>query len=230
MKLLALLVVFLLSVAAFGQNELTLFVTRLAEIGSFNTEVRLDFCLLDPESVDEQYVDFSMRLAVMLNARRDWYFEFIEPEELEGIAMVYLAREDVLFSVVEGEPWKQYRTGIFQSDLIDVFLRQFFGAFLEPASFVWNTSREEDLVLYKIEPNEARIRLLGLLGGGYVPNIMSVEIVFPIIEGRFPIPRSITIRDRAAKEHMEISVIRFSMASDEQLFLSLRNEYYSSFR
>ncbi|KUK94024.1 MAG: hypothetical protein XE05_0808, partial [Thermotogales bacterium 46_20] len=43
MKLLALLVVFLLSVAAFGQNELTLFVTRLAEIGSFNTEVRLDF-------------------------------------------------------------------------------------------------------------------------------------------------------------------------------------------
>ncbi len=230
MKLLVFFFVVMVAATAFAEDELTFFITRLAETGSFSSEVQLNFHLQDPESATEAYIDFSIRLAIMLNNRRDWYFEFIEPDELEGIAMVYLAREDVLFSVVEGDPWKQYRTGIFQDDLIDVFLRQFFGAFLEPAAFIWDISRDDERVHYRIKPNEARIRLLGLLGGGYVPNIMSVEIVIPVLEGRFPVPRLITIRDRAAKEYVEIIVTRFAMTADKDLFLSLRNEYYSTFR
>ena len=84
----------------------------------------------------------------MLSGGEDLYIEFLEPEEMSEIAFVYLMREEVIFSIVEGVPWKQYRWS-YETGLIENLLGQFFRGLMEQSNFSWEVETLSDEVFTK---------------------------------------------------------------------------------
>jgi hypothetical protein len=119
-----------------------------------------------------------MKVRLFIAGGEDLYIEFFEPEELSQIALVYLSREEVTFSLVREEAWKQYRSS-YQTNLMSSLLDQFFEGLLQSSNFTWSVITEEERRVYMIDPSEQRLRLLGLLsGGGYLPNLMHIQSPF----------------------------------------------------
>lgn len=166
----------------------------------------------------------------MLSGGEDLYIEFLEPEEMSEIAFVYLMREEVIFSIVEGVPWKQYRWS-YETGLIENLLGQFFRGLMEQSNFSWEVETLSDRSIYKILPSESRMRILGLLGGGgYLPNLMHIYLSLKRREGYFPNLEFLKITDRLEKEYLYIEFLDLQMKADKQLFSDLRKSFYETFQ
>lgn len=219
----------LVSVFSVESEPITLLISELNRTRSFSTDVSVNFHIFDEKAATPSYFDFSFAFKFETNENSDWLISVTGPEELAGIEFVYLEKEEILFSVIDGNPWKQYRT---KDDLyvLGGFLSTFFKGLLDERNFSWVKEKKEDLYLYKLEPNEAKLRFLGLIGGGgYIPNIMSLELALEGKEGRFPIPLYLKISDRLKRESVTITFKTFDFETHTGIFENLRKIYYQSF-
>jgi len=211
-------------------DDLTLFIQQVVDSGDIEALVRVQFHLADTENPDSEYEDLKLKIRLVMVGGEDVYVEFFEPVELSGIALVYLSREEVTFSVVDGVPWKQYRSS-YQTDLINNLTDQFFGGLLESSNFTWTVSTEDDRRIYMIDPSEQRLRILGLIGGGgYVPNLMHIHVSFLRREGYFPKIEYVKITDRVGDEYLLLEVDEFKTVVDRSIFTDLRGKYYETFQ
>ncbi|AKI97187.1 hypothetical protein [Kosmotoga pacifica] len=231
MKKLWVLILILLETLVFTVDfdPLTLFLERLSLEKSVSFQAVIEFSLIDTSDGTETKVEFELGIKFLSMDFSDWYLEIVEPEELSGIAFGYLEREGVLFSIVDGNPWKQYRTAD-DFTLLGNFLRGFFGGLSDPKNFDWKKEKGTEGVIYYITPNESKLRFMGLLrGGGYIPNVMKITIGFAMKEGRFPFPEFILLMDRLERESVRIKLQDFSFGVQENFFNELRESYYSTF-
>lgn len=233
MKRLLVLFFVLVSSLIFGAtdeyDDLTLFIKQLVENGNLDALVKVKFHIAD--STDQtSYRDLEAAARILVSDGEDFYVEFFEPVELEGIAMVYLAREEVLFSLVEGVAWKQYRLN-YEVELAKKLVGQFFRGLMDPTNFSWEVESQADRNVYKIVSSETRLKFLGLLsGGGYLPNLMRIAVSLVKKEGYFPLPEYLKITDRLEKEYLFVEFENFEMRVDKKIFLDLRERYYESFQ
>ncbi len=211
-------------------DDLTLFIQQVVDSGDIDTLLKVHFHLVDTESPDNGYTDLEMKVRLIIAGGEDLYIEFFEPEELSQIALVYLSREEVTFSVVREEAWKQYRSS-YQTNLMSSLLDQFFEGLLQSSNFTWSVITEEERRVYMIDPSEQRLRLLGLLsGGGYLPNLMHIHVSFLRREGHFPKIEYVKITDRVGDEYLLLEVDEFKTAVDRSIFTDLRGKYYETFQ
>lgn len=212
------------------QEPLTVFINKLGEVGSLSADLELEFHILNTTDPEKEYDDFSIAFSVIMQNRSDWYLELKEPADLKGVSFVYLAKEDVLFSIIDNKPWKQYRSSI-NMQMINKILNEFLWGLTEPSNFSWKKTENSDETIYRISPNESRAKLLGLIGGGgYIPNIMNFTVTFSGGDGVFPEPSSISINDRNSIEYLNINVISFDIRGNQSRFDNLRKLFYESFK
>lgn len=211
-------------------EPLTIFINKLGEVGSFSAELELEFHLLNTDNPEKGYDDFSIAFRIVLQNRSDCYLELKEPIDLNGISFVYLAKEDVLFSIIDEKPWKQYRSSI-DMPIVNKLLNEFLWGLTEPSNFSWEKIEEAGLSIYHIKPNESRAKLLGLIGGGgYIPNIMNLTLAFTGTNGIFPEPLYLFINDRNNVEYLNINILSFDIKGDQERFDNLRKLFYESFK
>lgn len=210
-------------------EAITLLISELNRTRSFSTDISVDFHIFDEKAATPSYFDFSFDFKFETNENSDWLISVTGPKELAGIEFVYLEKEEILFSVIDGDPWKQYRA----KDNLYVlggFLSTFFKGLLDERNFSWVKEEKADFYLYKLEPNEAKLRFLGLIGGGgYIPNIMNIELALERKSGRFPIPLYLKISDRLKRECITITFKTFDFGTNTGVFERLRKLYYQSF-
>jgi len=224
-----LFILFVITVFSIEFDPLALFLERLSLEKQLSIKACVEFSLIDTSVATETEIKFGLGVNFMTSDFSDWYLEITEPEELSGIAFVFLERENVLFSIIDGKPWKQYRT-MDDFTLLGNFLTGFFNGLTDPKNFDWKKEEISGSVSYFLTPNESRLRFMGLLhGGGYIPNIMKITVSFEMESGRFPLPKSILLMDRLERESVEIVFKEFSfdVAKD---FGALRKIYYSTFQ
>ncbi len=211
-------------------NDLTLFIREIVESGDIDARVKMEFHIIDSDGDGSSYRDILVGARLMLSGGEDLYIEFLEPEEMSEIAFVYLMREEVIFSIVDGVPWKQYRWS-YETGLIENLLGQFFRGLMEQSNFSWEVETHSDRSVYKILPSESRMRMLGLLGGGgYLPNLMHIYLSLKRREGYFPNLEFLKITDRLEKEYLYIEFLDLQMKVDKQLFSDLRKSFYETFQ
>ncbi|OAA31098.1 hypothetical protein AT15_08975 [Kosmotoga arenicorallina S304] len=210
-------------------DPLALFLERLSLEKSLSFKARIEFSLIDTSTGTETDIEFWIGINFLTSDFSDWYLEITAPEELSGIAFVFLERENVLFSIIDKKPWKQYRT-MDDFTLLGNFLAGFFGGLTDPKNFDWKKVENSNEISYYITPNESKLRFMGLLrGGGYIPNIMKIVLGFEMEPGRFPLPESILLTDRLERESVRIQFEEFKFDVVES-FNTLREIYYSTFR
>ncbi len=208
---------------------LTFFLMQVIESGSIDATVNMEFHLMDSDSNDS-YRDMTVRMRFILSDWEDLYLEFFEPEELADVSFVYLAREEVVFSMVNGIPWKQYRWS-YEADLIGNLLGQFLRGLMEPANFSWEVENEPQRSVFRIVPSDTKLRFLGLLsGGGYIPNLMRIYISLFTREGYSPTLDYVKITDRLEEEYLYIEFETFSLSVDRRIFSDSRKKFYESFQ
>lgn len=211
-------------------DDLTLFIQQVVEAGDIDALVGIHFHLANIESADSGYRDLDLKARIIMVGGEDVYVEFFEPEELSKIALVYLTREEVIFSVVDGDPWKQYRS-TYQTDFIARLIDDFFSGLLDSTNFTWTVSTNEERRVYMIDPSEQRLKVLGLLsGGGYLPNLMHIHVSFLRKEGYFPKIEYVKITDRVGDEYLLIEIEEFETVVDRSIFTELRSKYYETFQ
>ncbi|MGC9384996.1 MAG: hypothetical protein ACP5D6_10390, partial [Kosmotogaceae bacterium] len=190
--------VFLLAANNNNDNDystMTQFLFVLSENELIDMNVRVTFHIAQQEDNDE-IID----VVLFFNFKKDnignWFIEFSEPEELDEIGFVFLNNENIVFSVVKGDLWKQYRVEN-QFTLIARILSDFFDGLLDERNYKWTVVNDQNQVEYRIVPDETRMRFLSLIGGGgYVPNMINIDLTFIKKNGFLPLPKTLKISER----------------------------------
>ncbi|MFW6121778.1 MAG: hypothetical protein ACOC80_12910, partial [Petrotogales bacterium] len=156
---------------------LTQFISLLTENELVNMDVRLTFHIARQEGNDE-IIDIVTYFNFKKDNKGNWFIEFSQPEELDDIGFAFLENEKIIFSVVKGVPWKQYRVEN-QLTLTGNILSDFLEGLLDERNYKWAVLEEKNQVEYQIIPDETRMRFLSLIGGGgYVPNMIDLKLSF----------------------------------------------------
>lgn len=223
--------VFLLASNTNSENDnstLTQFLTILSENELIDMDVRVTFHIAQQEGNDE-IID----VVLFFNFKKDnignWFIEFSEPEELDEIGFVFLNNENIIFSVVKGDPWKQYRVEN-QFTLIARILSNFLEGLLDERNYKWTVVDGQNQIEYRIVPDETRMRFLSLIGGGgYVPNMINIDLTFNKRNGFLPLPKYLKISERFKKEWVLFEFREVTFKKTTEFFDKFKEMYYKSF-
>ncbi|MFO7882699.1 MAG: hypothetical protein R6U52_09205 [Kosmotogaceae bacterium] len=209
-------------------NTLTHFISVLTENELVEMDVRVTFHIAKQEGNDE-IIDIVIFFNFKKDLKGNWFIEFSQPEELDEIGFAYLENEKILFSVVEGDPWKQYRTEN-QFTLVGSILSDFLEGLLDERNYKWTVLEKNNYIEYQIIPDETRMRFLSLIGGGgYVPNMININLNFHKKEGFLPIPKTLKISERFKKEWVLFEFEEVTFEQSTSFFEQFKEKYYNTF-
>ncbi|TYC03014.1 MAG: hypothetical protein FXF54_00765 [Kosmotoga sp.] len=209
-------------------NTLTQFISVLNENELVDMDITVTFHVAQQEGIDE-IIDVVLNFNFKKDNKGNWFIEFSQPDLFEGIGFVYLSNENILFSVVEGNPWKQYRL-VNQFTLIAKILADFFEGLLDERNYKWAVVDNKNHVVYQIVPDETRMRFLSLIGGGgYVPNMININLLFNKKDGFLRLPDSLKISERFKKEWVLFEFERINFEQKTNFFNQYKEIYYKTF-
>jgi len=220
--------VFFLLVTTVFCNSLSEFFSYLNSEGSIKFDLEIDIHIEDMQndSSEKTYIDENIEVSFAMSHWKNYYCEFKKPEFLENIAFVYLDDEEILFSLVDNEPWRQYRVNS-NIDMVFNILNNIIWELFNENTYEKEEIISEETVSYIFTPNKAKSALNSFFSGGYLPDYM--YFTFVLENENIPVIKELIISEKTGTEYIKLYFSEVEFSKENEYFEEMQKLYYDTF-
>ncbi len=178
------------------------------------------------DSSTKTYIDEDIKVNFIMSNWKNYFCDFEKPEILENISFVYLDDEEILFSIVDNEPWRQYRINS-NIDMVFSILNNIIWELFNENSYEKEEVISEETITYLFSPNKAKSTLNSFFSGGYLPDYM--YFTFILENQKIPIIKEIIITEKTGVEYIKLLFNKVEFSSEKEYFENMQKLYYDTF-